>query len=52
MASPYRVSDDELTMIPMKLTMENPSGTLKSWGSAAADGVVAREAKSGAFLER
>lgn len=38
-------------MIPMKLTMEKPSGTLKSWGSPAADGVVAREAKSGAFLE-
>ena len=49
-ASPYSVCDEELTMIPMKLTMENPNGTEMSCGRTAADGYVAREAKSGAFL--
>ena len=34
----------------MKLTMENPRGTEMSCGSTAAEGYVAREAKSGAFL--
>jgi len=37
-------------MIPMKLTSENVSGTASSWGSNAAAGLRAREAKSGAFL--
>lgn len=37
-------------MMPMKLTMEKPSGTEMSWGHTVADGYVAREAKSGAFL--
>ncbi len=49
-ASPYSVCDEELTMIPMKLTIENPSGTEISWGNTAADGCCALEAKSGAFL--
>lgn len=39
-------------MIPMKLTSEKPSGTMISCGSTAAAGVVAREAKSGALLDR
>jgi len=41
---------DELTIMPKKLTIENVIGTEKSWGKSAADGVVARDAKSGAFL--
>lgn len=36
--------------MPMKLTTENEMGTAKSWGHSAAPGVLAREAKSGAFL--
>lgn len=43
--------DDELTMMPKKLTRENPSGTLMSCGRPAAAGVRARDAKSGAFLQ-
>ena len=38
MASPYNVCDEELTMIPMKLTMEKPRGTEVICGSTAADG--------------
>ena len=49
-ASPYIVCDEELTMIPIKLTMEKPNGTATSCGHTAADGYVAREAKSGALL--
>ena len=37
-------------MIPMKLTIENPRGTESSCGRTAAEGLVAREAKSGALL--
>lgn len=39
-------------MIPMKLTSEKVRGTEISCGSSAADGVLARDAKSGAFLRR
>ena len=49
-ASPYIASDDELTIMPIKLTIGNERGTEKIWGHNAALGVVAREAKSGAFL--
>lgn len=42
----------ELTIIPMKLTIEKPSGTANNWGSFAAPGVFARDAKSGAFVTR
>ena len=52
MASPYIVCDEELTMIPMKLTIEKPSGTEISCGQTAADGYAARDAKSGAFLPK
>lgn len=45
-------SEDELTMIPMKLTKENDRGTVMSWGHTAAEGYLAREAKSGALLEQ
>ena len=45
------VSDDELTMIPMKLTIEKPSGTEISCGRLAAAGYFALDAKSGAFLQ-
>jgi hypothetical protein len=38
-------------MIPMKLTSENVKGTEISCGRSAAEGVFARDAKSGAFLE-
>lgn len=38
-------------MIPMKLTIENPRGTESNCGRAAAAGVFAREAKSGALLQ-
>jgi hypothetical protein len=41
---------EELTMMPIKLTIEKPSGIAMSCGHHAADGLVAREAKSGAFL--
>ena len=43
---------DELTMMPRKLTMINPNGMAMSCGKAAALGVVAREAKSGALVTR
>lgn len=36
--------------MPIKLTSENATGTEKSWGHNAAEGVVARDAKSGAFV--
>ena len=36
--------------MPIKLTIGNERGTEKIWGHNAALGVVAREAKSGAFL--
>ena len=49
-ASPYIVSDEELTMMPMKLTTENVMGTESNCGKKAAAGLVAREAKSGALL--
>jgi hypothetical protein len=51
-ASLYIVCDDELTIIPKKLTIENESGTEMSWGHTAAEGVVARDAKSGALVTR
>lgn len=47
----YIVCEEELTMIPMKLTIENPRGTESSCGRIAAAGVFAREAKSGALLK-
>jgi hypothetical protein len=50
MASPNIVSDDELTIIPTKLTREKPRGTAQNCGHNAAEGVLAREAKSGALL--
>jgi len=50
-ASPYIASDDELTTRPTKLTREKPRGTDMSWGHKAAEGVFAREEKSGAFLD-
>ena len=37
-------------MMPMKETREKVSGTEKTCGHKAAEGVVAREAKSGALL--
>lgn len=37
-------------MIPRKLTIENPSGTEISCGSSASDGLLERDAKSGALL--
>ena len=37
-------------MTPKKLTMEKHRGTAKSWGQSAAEGLLEREAKSGAFL--
>jgi hypothetical protein len=37
-------------MIPIKLTSENANGTEMSWGHNAAEGFLAREAKSGALL--
>lgn len=39
-------------MIPIKLTMINPNGMAMSCGKAAALGVLAREAKSGALTVR
>jgi hypothetical protein len=44
--------DDELTMMPMKLTREKPRGIAISCGQTAAPGCEARDAKSGAFLAR
>ncbi len=49
-ASPNIVCDEELTTMPIKLTSENVRGTEISCGSSAADGLFAREAKSGAFV--
>lgn len=43
--------EEELTTMPMKLTIENPRGTESSCGRSAAAGVFAREAKSGALLQ-
>lgn len=37
-------------MIPIKLTNEKVNGTENNWGYRAAEGLVAREAKSGALL--
>ena len=48
--SPKMTWDEELTMIPMKLTMENVNGTARSCGRPAANGFFARDAKSGALL--
>jgi hypothetical protein len=42
--------EDELTMMPMKLTMENAKGTARSCGRPAAVGHLARDAKSDASL--
>lgn len=50
MASPYITCEDELTMMPMNETREKPSGMAINCGRTAAEGVVAREAKSGALL--
>jgi hypothetical protein len=38
-------------MIPIKETSENPRGMAINWGKTAADGELAREAKSGALLD-
>lgn len=38
-------------MMPKKDTIENPSGMPMIWGQTAAEGVVARDAKSGALLK-
>ena len=38
-------------MTPKKLTMEKHSGTEMSCGQSAAEGLLEREAKSGAFLK-
>jgi len=51
MVLPYIVWEEELTTIPMKLTIENPRGTESNCGRIAAAGVFAREAKSGALLQ-
>jgi hypothetical protein len=48
--SPKITCDEELTMMPMKLTMENVNGTARSCGRPAANGRFARDAKSGALL--
>jgi hypothetical protein len=48
--SPKMTCEEELTMMPMKLTTENVRGTARSCGRPAASGLVARDAKSGAFL--
>jgi len=50
MASPKIVWEEELTMIPIKLTSEKEMGTDISCGHSAAAGLAARDAKSGAFL--
>lgn len=42
--------DEELTRMPIKHTNEHVRGMAKSWGYSAAAGVLARDAKSGAFL--
>jgi hypothetical protein len=42
--------EEELTMMPRKLTMENVRGTARSCGRPAAEGRLARDAKSGALL--
>lgn len=47
---PYMACDEELTMMPRKLTVLKPSGTARSWGHSASLGFLARDAKSGAFL--
>jgi hypothetical protein len=44
--------DEELTMMPIKLTTENESGTANNCGHSAAPGVLALDAKSGALLSR
>lgn len=49
-ASPYMACEDELTMIPKKLTMEKAKGTDISCGRTTSDGCFARDAKSGALL--
>ena len=51
MTSPYIDCDDELTMTPKKVTIEKHSGTAMSWGQSAAEGLIEREEKSGAFLD-
>ena len=51
MTSPYIACDDELTMTPKKVTMEKHRGTAMSWGQSAAEGLIEREEKSGAFLD-
>lgn len=52
MAWPKMTCDEELTMMPMKLTSEKANGTAINCGHSAADGLDARDAKSGALLER
>lgn len=48
--SPKMTCEEELTMMPRKLTMENVRGTARSCGRPAAEGRLARDAKSGALL--
>ena len=49
-ASPYMACEDELTRIPIKHTIDDANGKAKSCGQSAAAGVLALDAKSGAFL--
>lgn len=49
-ASPYIACEDELTRMPIKHTIEDAKGNAKSCGQSAAAGVLALDAKSGAFL--
>lgn len=52
MASPYMACEDELTRMPIKHTIEDAKGNEASCGQSAAAGVLALDAKSGAFLFR
>jgi len=49
-ASPYIACEDELTRMPIKHTIEDAKGSAKSCGQSAAAGVLALDAKSGAFV--
>ncbi|KIO14060.1 hypothetical protein M404DRAFT_992290 [Pisolithus tinctorius Marx 270] len=51
MASPDITCEEELTRIPIKHTIEQVKGIAKSCGYNAALGVLALDAKSGAFLQ-
>jgi hypothetical protein len=49
MGCPKMTEDEEETMIPMKLVMAKPSGTVKSCAQRASLGRRAKRAKSGSF---